>query len=113
MRNAIRGYVLPDGRHIGVETDNAFGTRLHAACSIKRKSFKNYKHTDRPACLYKTVSEHPGNTCEKFYLEFEPSLKVRVLPLTVSLVPAGEFRENWYSPVWSTNRTPVYLTAKL
>ena len=53
------------------------------------------------------------NTCEKVYLEFEPSLKVRVWLLTVSAVPAGEFRENRYSPIWSTKKTPVYLTAKL
>jgi hypothetical protein len=54
-----------------------------------------------------------GKSYEKVYLEFEPSLKVRVWLLTVSAVPAGEFRENWYSPVWSTKKTPVYLTAKL
>jgi len=45
-----------------------------------------------------------GKSYEKVYLEFEPSLKVRVWLLTVSAVPA---------PVWSTKKTPVYLTAKL
>ena len=51
--------------------------------------------------------------CCRIYLEFDPWLKVTVLPLTVKRVPAGEFREKSYLPAMSKNITPVYLTAKL
>ena len=32
------------------------------------------------------------------YLLFDPSSKVTVLPLTVSLVPEGDVKENSYNP---------------
>ncbi|KAA6423179.1 MAG: hypothetical protein FRX49_07166 [Trebouxia sp. A1-2] len=71
--------------HVAVKEGTAFSSKKTISTGMMYHGAQSYMD-------YKPINREI--TCDKVYLEFEPSLKVTVLPLTVSLVPAGEFREN-------------------